>query len=192
MFGWFAHALAAVCPHFHTPAGQPRWLRMAPDALASRLPLLGSVLYLPMHATEASAGHGARGWLADRVELVPLLHTHYLLAMCAIGVDGPREWIECIDAGGRLRARLHLLPDTDYLAWDVLLSTGEPIAAPDFGRVQRPFRAACVRLFGFRHRRLGGFDVLSCTETVRLSALGQGIACEVARAEALELSRASE
>ncbi|MFC4764171.1 hypothetical protein [Dyella koreensis] len=189
MFGWLTHALATVCPHFHTPAGQPRWLRIAPEALVSRLPLLGSVLYLPMHAGDASAEHSARGWLADRVELIPLLHTHWLLAACVIGSDGPREWIECVDANGCLRARLHLLPDTDYLAWDVLLSAGEPIVAPPFGRVQRPFRAACARLFGFRHKQMSGLHVLSCTETVHLSALGQGIAREVAKAEALELSR---
>ena len=184
MFGWLAHTLAAVCPQVHLPACQPRWLRIAPAALAARLPLLGTVLYLPMRG-EASPDHPARGWLAESADLAPLLHTQWLLASCVIGADGPREWLECVDAAGRLRARLHLLPDTDYLAWDVLLCAATPVSAPAFRRVQRPFRAAGARLLHFTQRRLGHMDVLGGRDAAQLSLVGQGIAREVLRAEAL-------
>ena len=157
---------------------------MAPAALAARLPLLGTVLYLPMRG-DASPDHPARGWLAEGEDLAPLLHTQWLLASCVIGADGPREWLECVDAAGRLRARLHLLPDTDYLAWDVLLSAAVPAGAPAFRRVQRPFRAAGARLLHFTQRRLGNMDVLGGRDAAQLSALGRDIAQEVLRAEAL-------
>ena len=188
MFGWLAHTLAAVCPHSRAPSCEPRWLRVAPSALAARLPLLGTVLYLPMRG-EASPEHPARGWLAESEDLAPLLHTEWLLASCLIGADGPREWLECVDGSGRLRARLHLLPDTDYLAWDVLLGAGSLAGAPAFRRVQRPFRAADARLLHFTQRRLGNMDVLGGKDAAHLSALGQGIAREVVRAEALEIGR---
>lgn len=188
MFGWLAHTLAAVCPHARTAPCQPRWLRIDPAALAARLPLLGTVLYLPMRG-EASPDHPARGWLAESAELAPLLHTRWLLASCVIGADGPREWLECVDANGCLRARLHLLPDTDYLAWDVLLSAATPASAPAFHRVQRPFRAASARLLHFTQRRVGNMDVLGGRDAARLSVLGQGIAREVVKAEALDLAR---
>lgn len=184
MFGWLAHTLAAVCPHAHAPSCQPRWLRVAPSALAARLPLLGTVLYLPMRG-EASPDHPARGWLAESEDLAPLLHTQWLLAACVIGADGPREWLECVDAAGRLRARLHLLPDTDYLAWDVLLSAATPVSTPAFRRVQRPFRAAGARLLHFSQRRFGNLDVLGGRDAAQLSSVGQGIAREVLWAEAL-------
>ncbi|WP_266170072.1 hypothetical protein [Dyella subtropica] len=188
MFGWFAHALAAVCPQFHTHTGNTHWLHVRPDTLASCLPLLGSVLYLPMHADGDAMEHPAHGWLVDQAELMPLLRTRWLATHCVIGAEGPREWVECIDAEGRLRARLHLLPDTDYLAWDVLLTAGTPQASPVFRRVLRPFRPACARLVNFRHQRLGGLHVLGSRGARRLSSLGQGIAREVARADALELA----
>ena len=183
MFGWLAHTLAAVCPHSYAPPCQSRWLRIAPAALAARLPLLGTVLYLPVRE-EASPEHPARGWLAESEELAPLLHTQWLLASCVIGADGPREWLECVDADGRLRARLHLLPDTDYLAWDVLLSAASSTQVPAFRRVQRPLRAAGVRLLHFTQRRLGSMDVLGGRDAAQLSTLGHGIAQEVLRAEA--------
>jgi hypothetical protein len=188
MFGWLAHTLAAVCPHMHAAACPPRWLRIDPAVLAARLPLLGVVLYLPMRG-ETSPDHPARGWLADGADLAPLLHTRWLLASCVIGADGPREWLECVDADGRLRARLHLLPDTDYLAWDVLLSAATPAGAPAFRRVQRPFRAAGARLLHFTQRRLGNLDVLGGRDATRLSLLGQGIAREVMKAESLDPAR---
>lgn len=188
MFGWLAHTLAAVCPHFRAPAVDARWLRADPAALASRLPLLGNVLYLPMW-TDASPDHPARGWLTESEDLAPLLRTEWLLASCAIGIHGPREWIDCADAAGRVRAQLHLLPDTDYLAWDVLLSTATPMATPPYRRLQRPFRASRARVLHFTRRRLGGIDLLGGRDAASLSVLGRDIAREVMRAEALEPGR---
>lgn len=189
MFGWLAHTLATVCPHFHASACQPRWLRVEPAALAARLPLLGTVLYLPMR-TDGSPDHPARGWLAESEDLAPLLHVQWLLASCTIGADGPREWLEGVDAAGRLRARLHLLPDTDYLAWDVLLSAAVSVASPPLRRVHRPSRAAGARLLHFTRRRLGSMDILGGNDAACLSVLGRDIARGVMRAEAVEQGRA--
>ncbi len=186
MFGWLAHTLAAVCPHFQASACPPRWLRIEPASLAACLPLLGTVLYVPTRI-DRSPDHPARGWLAESEDLAPLLHAEWLLASCAIGADGPREWIECVDASGVARARLHLLPDTDYLAWDVLLAAATP--ALPLRRVRRPLRAAGARLLQFNVRRVGSLEVLCGRDTERLSALGQEIAREVMRAEALEPGR---
>jgi hypothetical protein len=186
MFGWFAHALAAVCPHYRADAGHSRWLQVDPEAWLPRLSLLGSVLYLPMQADDEAGAQAAHGWVAERTEWLPLLQVRRMLAHGVIGADGPREWIECFDGEGRLCARLHLLPDTDYLAWDLLLAAGRPDAPPR--RVLRPFRPAAARLAQFRQRRLGGLRMLGGAEVCRLSPLGRGIAREVAGADALELA----
>jgi hypothetical protein len=76
-----------------------------------------------------------------------LLQCCSLLAASAITVEGPREWIECLAADGLPRARLYLLPDTDYLSWDALhagacsTSVCEPAAAGSW----RPVRAHLLR-----------------------------------------------
>ncbi|MFC5740154.1 hypothetical protein [Dyella tabacisoli] len=184
MFGWFAHALTAVCPHAGAGSASRRWLRITPESLLAYLPLLGSVLYLPSRAKHPTTGMLPNGWLVERAELEPLLHTCWLIAASAINVDGPREWLECIDAQGCLRARLHLLPDTDYLAWDALLAQGKPLALPPHRRVQQPLRLASASVMVFQHRRLAGLSILSSIAPSRLSTLGQGIARDVARAEA--------
>ncbi len=162
---------------------------MTPESLLAYLPLLGSVLYLPSRAKPAPAQMLAPGWLVERAELEPLLHTCWLVAASDVHADGPREWIECVDAQGRLRARLHLLPDTDYLAWDALLASGDPLTAPAHRRVQHPFRLASASVMAFQHRRLAGLNIVSAVMPPQLSSLGKGIACEVARAEALPLEQ---
>lgn len=41
----------------------------------------------------------------------------------AVTSQGPRECLEFPDAAGEIQAKLFLLPDTDYLAWDEMLAS---------------------------------------------------------------------
>jgi len=71
------------------------------------------VLYPSGHASGALLRELPPGVLLESICLAPLLPCRSLLAASAITVEGPREWIECLDADGQTRARLYLLPDTD-------------------------------------------------------------------------------
>jgi hypothetical protein len=181
MFGWFSHALAQVCPQATGSGCHRRWLRVSPGAMAAQLPLLGTVLYLPSCPALSNAGAPLPGWLVERIELAPLLRTCWLAAVSEIGAEGPREWLECFDAHGVLQARLYLLPDTDYLAWDAMLAAAESLSEAPLMRMSRPTRCAMAWLVCFRHRRLGGLKLLNAIDVQRLSPLGQDIANAVAR-----------
>lgn len=185
MFGWLATHVAHVCPHAIGVAVERRWLRIAPPQLARRLPAAGCVLYLPCMPS-AEVDPIAPGLLAGSLELAPLLRVYWLVAASAIGSDGPHEWLECRARDGRLCARLHLLPDSDYLGWDALLTAGVPVHA---AAGQRPDdeRIETAQLLDFRCRRLAGFDVLDARPAVRVSTLGGRIAHGIARAEGLAL-----
>jgi len=76
-----------------------------------QLAALGAVLCL----YRAHSGGGLVGW------------TQAVRATrdCALDSDGLRESMHFFDAGGRCCWQLHLLPDTDFLAWD-LLAAGLP------------------------------------------------------------------
>jgi len=184
MSGWLVPHVLPLCPRASHADVEYRWLRIAPRLLARRLPAAGPVLYLPYAAAATDA---ATGLLAGCRELAPLLCVRWLVAACAIGSDGPHEWLECRAIDGRLCARLHLLPDSDYLGWDGLLAAAVPVHAA--GRQQRPGsgRVAAARLLDFRCRRLAGLDVLDAQPAARVSALGGGIARGIARAEGLVL-----
>lgn len=181
MFGWFSNALTQVCPQALGSGCHRRWLRVSPGAMARQLPLLGTVLYLPSCTALSSGNAMLPGWLVERIELVPLLRTCWIAAVSEIGAEGPREWLECFDAQGVLQARLHLLPDTDYLAWDALLVAAEPLNGAPLMRMLRPTRCAMAWLVCFRHRQLGGLRLLNAIDVRQLSPLGQDIASQVAR-----------
>jgi len=189
MFGWLASNSMAPCRRAAVPPVQRRWLRLSPAWLAGRLPKLGSVLYLPDARPLAAMDEPPPGWLVEQCELAPLLHTYWLVAAGMVGDDGPREWLECLDRRGELCARLHLLPDTDYLAWDALLASGVPVPARTPPRGRRLFRPAAARVARFRCRHLGGLVALSHSDAASVSALGRDIAGRIAHAEAVELQR---
>ncbi|WP_243041845.1 hypothetical protein [Dyella sedimenti] len=192
MFGWLAHALASLHAGNGTDdlAVSRCAMPMSGPELAARLPMLGSVLYLPTRKAPSRGWPLPAGWLASRHELAPLLATRELCVASMVGVDGPREWIDCIDAEGRFCARLHLLPDTDYLAWDALLSRGRPLPPLPWRSECAACRAASAELVHFRTRRLGGLELLEALPLSRLSILGQDIAREVARASDVTLEPA--
>ncbi|HEX8777367.1 MAG TPA: hypothetical protein VF738_04550 [Rhodanobacter sp.] len=184
MSGWLATHVLSLCPWAGRVDVEYRWLRITPRLLARRLPAAGPVLYLPCAA--AALTDAATGLLVGHRELAPLLCVRWLVAACAIGSDGPHEWLECRAIDGRLCARLHLLPDSDYLGWDALLAAAVPARVAQGPRAGDG-RIAAARLLDFRCRRLAGLDVLDAQPAARVSALGAGIARGIARAEGLVL-----
>jgi hypothetical protein len=191
MFGWLAHAFAAARTNDTTAWTISRTsVPMSGSELAARLPLLGGVLYLPACPSSRSMRTAASGWLVAREDLSPLLHTEELRASSMIGADGPREWIDCLDAAGSFCARLHLLPDTDYLAWDAMLACGTPLPAAPVCPGEVACKAAIAQLLCFRTSHLASLEVLDTLPLGRLSPLGRGIARDVARAASVELAPA--
>ncbi|WP_350016743.1 hypothetical protein ABNK63_03860 [Rhodanobacter sp. IGA1.0] len=174
------------------PAQAIHWrcLRTTPAQLVERLPELGGVLYVPMRPDGAQPHEWPRGLLVDTMQLAPLLQTRRLAAAGMITSEGPREWIECLDREGRGCVRLHLLPDTDYLAWDRLLEHAR--VAPG-GRPSRRLRQPCpvyAKVLRFHARRLAGLVVLGAEPCLPISPLGRQVAGQIARAEAVPLQLA--
>jgi hypothetical protein len=186
MFGWLASHAASFCRQAGLQPASRRWMHTSPWRLARQLPQLGSVLYLPGRIT-ATADELPPGLLAERLELTPLLQTCRLAAVSVIGSDGPHEWLECFDRHDGLRARLHLLPDTDYLGWDALLASTAPSSAPGPPWPRGGFRAENAGVLRFRLRPLAGLHLLEADAPVAVSTLGRDIAGGIARAEAVEL-----
>jgi hypothetical protein len=143
------------------------------------LPALGSVLYVPA-ASGPLRGRPLPGLLVESVELAPLLHTRSLASVSAITPDGPREWMECRDADEHLLARLYLLPDTDYLAWDALHAAGAGKAAAARAGVPAG-QPASARLLRFRLRRHAGLQLLGAEAVDATSTLVRELAARIAR-----------
>ncbi|MGH8156754.1 MAG: hypothetical protein ACREPQ_01415 [Rhodanobacter sp.] len=183
MFSPLIHRLQKLCLPANTATISRRWLQLAPAWLARSLPALSSVLYEPMQPSGAATWELPRGLLVESMPLVPLLQGRRLAAVSTITVEGPREWIECVDGDDRLRARLHLLPDTDYLAWDALLDRAEPASAPTSTGWSYACPAAGAQLLRFHLRRLAGLDVLGGEVVVRVSPLSRQLAGQIARVE---------
>ena len=186
MFGRPFPVFQHLCRNIAPPQVTRRWRRMAPAALLHRLPALGCVLYLP---GECADTRSPPGWLLGSADLQPLLRTHWLAEVGEVTTEGPREWIECVDVRGVTQARLHLLPDTDYLAWDRLLAAGEGVPAAASWRASRRFRPASARLCGFRWWPQACFKVFDACPAPVVSLVGQRLAAQVALAEALPLQR---
>lgn len=153
---------------------------MAPRALACWLPQLGGVLCL-WPAPVDTHGQQAPGLLVERAELSPLQRIRWLQMASEVTADGPCEWADALDAEGRVRARIYLLPGTDYCAWDALPSAAVPRRATAVA-----FRATGAGLVRFRHRCLAGLDLLGA-ESCTMSRLDRRIAGELLRREAVAL-----
>jgi hypothetical protein len=131
-----------------------------------QLAALGTVLclYRLQHGSELS------GW------------TQAAYAEAAVGVDsdGLRESVRFFDCEGRCCWRLHLLPDSDFLAWDRMMTSlpHRQEAAASHGVAERLWR----RLAG----RLRGGDWRACV--VRLYALTQAGASPVLAASLAAVS----
>ena len=160
---------------------------MPPQRLVRQLPLLGCVLYIPARPTALVAESCISGVLLAQRELAPLLQTRWLGAASAITGDGPREWLECLDDQGQLHARLHLLPDTDYLAWDALLQMADMETPTELPRWYRDFRPGGARLVSFHHRELAGLSMLEAVQAQAISNLGRQMAKRITQAEDIVL-----
>lgn len=111
--------------------------------------------------------------------------------------DCLRESLQFLDAGGRCCWRLFLLPDSDFLAWDRLLSrwpeeagaespagVGERLWRRLAGRLRgEQWRAAILRLHELPGE--GGRPVLAAS-LARLSPLGAATARAIARNEGID------
>jgi hypothetical protein len=185
MFGWFA---AFGVTHRTRASVATRWLAVSPHTLAHGLTQLGCVLYLPTRRCADEGVDLPLGLLADSLELTPLLCTRYVGLASAVTGEGPREWIECVDLCGHLQARIYLLPDTDYLAWDALFADGVPVDAPANHRAGRPVCfAEQARLICFTRRAVSQLSMLCGSEPERVSTLGRGVARDIAVAEAVSM-----
>jgi len=163
-------------------------VRVTPACLFESLPALGNVLYMPMAAKPAR--DMPVGMLVESPSLLPLLQTCRLVAASTITVEGPREWIECVDRKHHRLACLHLLPDTDYFAWDALLECARTMTAAKPAHGVGHVRPASARVLRFHLRGLAGLRVLGADDVVPVSPLSRRLAGQIARAEAVPLQLA--
>jgi hypothetical protein len=186
MYGWLDTSFCAVRAWFADT--DERIVRTTPLALANWLPLLGSVLYVPPRIGVDADAQWPDGLLSETPLLAPMLHTRYLRVVGMVSADGPREWIDCLDTRGHILAQLHLLPDTDYLAWDNLPNHSAIIdELPRPGTV-RLFRGAAVHLIRFRCQWLATMTCLGEAQRPRISSLGRVVAQAIAGSQPLIMS----
>lgn len=115
-------------------------------------------------------------------------------AGAAVDAVGAREWIAFLDTKGRCRARLYLLPDSDFLAWETLTNRLPQCAEAPC----EPLPALCRRLdarmragrwravvLGLRASWCGSAWTLQAVPTP-LSPLGLRVARAIVRCEAAE------
>lgn len=187
MFGWLATRPSSLCRRAPRSYASRRVRRITSHTLIGMLPGLGSVLYL--HATSRSDTLDvvSPGVLVSHPAFVPLLEVQWLVAISAVTSDGPREWCECMDRFGRIRARWHLLPDTDYLAWDAL--TASCVAERDGPAIMnvQPMRPDNASVVSFRLREWAGLLVLEQDLPMPLSSLGRQVATRIAHTESAPL-----
>jgi len=170
--------------------------------IAEWLPRLGAVLWLERRARRRSALRatvGARGLLLlDHPALGALAECVSATAHTQVTPHGPREWLSFRDAGGEAQAKLFLLPDTDYLAWDEMTAASDLASTPAEprwhahaaflrGAIARIGSHWQARLFAFDHHRLPWLHVLGAHPPLRISLLGLELAREIVRGEGAEL-----
>lgn len=182
MDGWTEPSLCAGRAWFADPV--ERVFRVSPIALVHWLPLLGSALYVPSRTVAPAAERVPENLLSESPLLTPLLHTRFLRALGVVSADGPREWIDCLDARGEVLAQVHLLPDSDYLAWDNLPGGCLPLEHVTIDRRVKVFRGAAAHLVRFRCQSLATFSCLGEVPP-RISSLGRVIAHAIAGSQPL-------
>lgn len=87
---------------------------------------------LPPAAQLAALGPVLCAHRASEAPLLGWMRATRAVAACGIDSDGLQEALLFFDAEGRCCWRLHLLPDSDFLAWDALCATLPALAlVPD-------------------------------------------------------------
>ncbi|HEU4669993.1 MAG TPA: hypothetical protein VFR91_04775 [Dyella sp.] len=174
-----ARPLAAVPIH----DAEPCWRRPDPRLFARDLADLGP-LFCAWSQTRpgpsARAATIAEGGPDGRVLATPGCIAH----ACAVTSEGPREWITVHDLAGVPRCRLYLLPDTDYLAWDALLSHAVATAPPE---PPRPWRARCGRRLRFEVDAVGPWSLVCARTAAPDCALSWRTVRELVRTEGVAL-----
>jgi hypothetical protein len=173
-------------------------------AIAAWLPRLGAVLWLDRsgrrHHAETRATIGARGvLLLDHPALAVLARCAAATAHTQVTTHGPREWVSFRGADGVPMAKLFLLPDTDYLASDEMISAtnlAPPSKEPSSWHAHTAFLRTAfarlgphwqARLLTFAHRRLPWLQTLDARPPLRLSLLGVELARLIASSEGADL-----
>ena len=189
MFGWLPAHSTPLCRLAPATLLSRRVRRITPHYLLRMLPDLGSVLYLHSTASAVIAEAHPPGLLVAQRAFAPLLDTHWQSATSVVTDDGPREWWECINRFGRPRARLHLLPDTDYLAWDAVTASREQGAGAPPWQTGLAWRPNAAHVVHFSLRSFAGLAMLDRAQALPLSLLGGRIAERIAHAESVVLQR---
>ncbi len=171
--------------------------------LVDALPRLGSVLWLEHRAAARSGQPSATTQgvvLIDHPVLAPLARCTKVRACQAVTPGGPREWLDLRSATDEPLAKLFLLPDTDYLAWDEMTARCgfAPLALPPsrwsahaaflrsaFARLGATWRA---HVLSFELRRMPWLRTLDARTPLRLSLLGIELARAIARDEGAEFT----
>lgn len=186
MFGWLA-TFGALSRTHSLPT--TRWLSLTPRTLIEGLGQLGGVLYLaPPRPADGDDAAPPWGCLAESARLAPLLATRHVGLTCTITAEGPREWIDCVSASGDALARIYLLPDTDYLAWDGLFVDATVTEPPERRVPDREWlRVSRAQVLCFHRRRMAGFTILGSSAAC-ISPLGRGVARDIAVSESVAIS----
>lgn len=149
---------------------------------AAQLAALGTVLclYRPLLGSELA------GWTRSAT----------LAAQLQVDSDGLRESLWFFDRDGQCCWRLHLLPDSDFLAWDRLASALPGLPAQEAGagigerlwrRLANRVRGEVWRMSVLRLHAIGRFGEELAASPAPLSALGAGLLRRLAQQEGLEL-----
>lgn len=183
-------------------SGAPSVLDLS--ALSEWLPRLGAVLWLDRRAPHGGArvSKRTRGVvLLEHPALVALTRCASATAHTQVTPHGPREWLSFRDDAGEEQAKLFLLPDTDYLAWDEMIAAialVPAVEAPARWHAHAAFlRQAIARLgvrwraslLGFETRRWPWLRTLGARPPLRISLLGLELAQAIALTEGAELVR---
>lgn len=132
-------------------------------------------------------------------ELAGWRHARQAVVQGGVESDGLRERLLFLDDQGRPCWQLHLLPETDFLAWERLAAAlpCDPIRPEEAGVAERLWRRLARRLTGERWRacalrlhalpwRPGG--TMLAAAPVTLSLLAAGTAEAIAHGEGAELA----
>jgi hypothetical protein len=160
---------------------------------AERLARLGSVLWLYRGSREEVFPRArlltSGALLLDHPALAAFAQVADVTAHAEVDSHGPREWLELHDADAACLARVHLLPDTDYLAWDTLIADCgiRPVASVvsrrrwGFANVANEHREWHAMVARFPLLRLPCLQLLGLRAPVALSAMSVHIAQRIAR-----------
>lgn len=172
--------------------------------LSECLPRLGAALWLDRserhRASSLAKIDAGRVTLFDHPALAALGECVAATAHTQVTAQGPREWLGFRNADGEVQAKLYLLPDTDYLAWDEMIDActiaSSTPARPAGWHAHTAFLRHALsrigtrwqaRLLTFEHRALPWLCMLGAKPPLRISLLGLELARTIARCEGAEL-----